>query len=47
MAGKGSKQRPTNLLKFRSNFDLIKGFGNKQTAPQNSPVNTTTKKKEL
>ena len=26
MAGKGSKPRPTNLLKFRSNFDLIKGF---------------------
>jgi len=42
MAGKGSKPRPTNLLKFRENFDLIKGFGNNASKPV--PVKKSTKK---
>jgi len=44
MAGKGSKPRPTNLLKFRANFDLIKGFGNNITQPVQVKKSTKTPK---
>ena len=44
MNGKGSSPRPTNLLKFRANFDLIKGFGENKNISKEKPVKKSTKK---